>query len=90
MMGERFMRWSRTPTSRLFSAVVFLVLFVLAVAIGDTVYALGWLGLLVATGLMHAAANEAVSRSRTLAYLSTGFYVVGFVLLVTGLVLKFS
>jgi hypothetical protein len=90
MMGEWFMRWSGTPTSRLVSAVVFLVLFGLAVALGDTAYALGWLCLLVATGLMHAAANEAVSRSRTLAYLSTGFYVLGFLLLVTGLVLNFS
>ena len=89
-MGEWFMRWSKTPTSRLVSAVVFLVLFGLAVALGDTAYALGWLCLLVATGLMHAAANEAVSRSRTLAYLSTGFYVLGFLLLVTGLVLNFS
>jgi hypothetical protein len=88
MMRERFIRWSRTPRSRLFSAVVFLVFFVLAAALGDTVYALGWLSLLVATGLTHAA-SEVVSRSRTLAYLSFGFLVLGFLLLVTGLILNF-
>jgi hypothetical protein len=89
MMGERFIRWSRTPRSRLFSAAVFLVFFVLAVALGDTVYALGWLCFLVATGLTHAAAREAAPRSRTLAYLSVGFLVLGLLLLVTGLVLNF-
>jgi hypothetical protein len=89
MMRERFIRWSRTPRSRVFSAVVFLVFFVLAVALGDTVYALGWLCLLVATGLLHAAAGDTASRSRTLAYLSTGLLVLGFLLLVTGLILNF-
>jgi hypothetical protein len=88
MMCERFVRWSRTPRSRLLSAVVFLVFFVLAVALGDTVYALGWLSLLVATGSVHAA-SEVASHSRTLAYLSIGFLVLGVLLLVTGLVLDF-
>ena len=88
MMRERFIRWSRTPRSRLFSAVVFLIFFVLTIAMGDTVYALGWLSLLVSTGLTHAA-SEVAARSRTLAYLSFGFLVLGFLLLVTGLVLDF-
>ena len=88
MMRERFVRWSRTPRSRLLSAVVFLVFFVLAAALGDTVYALGWLSLLVAIGLTHAA-SEVVSRSRTLTYLSISFLVLGVLLLVTGLVLAF-
>jgi hypothetical protein len=86
MMRERFIRWSRTPKSRLFSAVVFLIFFVLTIAMGDTVYALGWLSLLVATGLTHAA-SEVSARSRTLTYLSFGFLVLGFILLVTGLIL---
>jgi apolipoprotein N-acyltransferase len=90
MMRERFIRWSRTPRSRLLSAVVFLILFVLAVALENTVYALGWLCLLVATGLLHAAASDTVSRSGTLSYLSIGFQVLGFLLLVTGLFLNFS
>jgi hypothetical protein len=90
MMRERFVRWSRTPRSRLLSAVVFLVFFVLAVALGNAVYALGWLCLLVATGLLHFAARDTASRSGTLlAYLSIGFQVLGFLLLVTGLVLDF-
>ena len=88
MMRERFIRWSRTPRSRLLSAIVFLVFFVLNVALGNTVYALGWLSLLVGTGLVHAASEE-VSRSGTLAYLSIGFLVLGVLLLVTGLVLDF-
>ena len=54
----------------------------------DAVYALGWLSLLVATGLTHAA-SEVAARSRTLAYLSIGFFVLGILLLVTGLVLDF-
>jgi hypothetical protein len=86
MMRERFIRWSRTPRSRLLSAVVFLVFFVLAVALGNTVYALGWLSLLGGTGLVHAA-SEVASHSRALAYLSIGFQVLGVLLLVTGLVL---
>jgi hypothetical protein len=89
MMRERFIRWSRTPTSRLLSAVVFLVFFMLSVALGNTVYALGWLCLLMATGLLHVAASDTASRSGTLAYLSIGFQVLGFLLLVTGLVLDF-
>jgi hypothetical protein len=89
MMRERFIRWSRTPTSRVLSAVVFLVFFVLAVALGNAVYALGWLCLLVATGLLHVAASDTGSRSGTLTYLSIGFQVLGFLLLVTGLVLDF-
>jgi hypothetical protein len=89
LMRERFIRWSRTPRSRLLSAVVFLVFFVLAVALGNTVYALGWLCLLVATGLLHVAASDTASRSGTLTYLSIGFQVLGFLLLVTGLVLGF-
>jgi hypothetical protein len=89
MMRERFIRWSRTPRSRLLSAVVLLVFFVLAVALGNTVYALGWLCLLVATGLLHVAASDTASRSGKLAYLSIGFQVLGFLLLVTGLVLDF-
>jgi hypothetical protein len=48
------------------------------------VYALGWLSLLVATGSVHAA-SEVASHSRTLAYLSIGFQVLGVLLLVTGL-----
>jgi hypothetical protein len=90
MMRERFIRWSRTPGSRLFSAVVFLIFFVLTIAMGDAVYALGWLCLLVATGLLHLAARDTASRSGTLlAYLTSGFQVLGFLLLVTGLVLDF-
>ncbi len=68
--------------------MVFLVFFVLAAALGGTVYALGWLSLLVATGSVHAA-SEVASHSRTLAYLSIGFQVLGVILLVTGLVLDF-
>src|SRR4051812_10941706 len=90
MMRERFIRWSRTPRSRLLSAVVFLVFFVLAVALGNVLYALGWLCLLVATGLLHVAARDTASRSGTLlVYLTIGFQVLGFLLLVTGLVLDF-
>ena len=90
MMRERFIRWSRTPTSRLLSAVVFLVFFMLSVALGNTVYALGWLCLLMATGLLHVAARDTASRSGTLlASLTIGFQVLGFLLLVTGLVLDF-
>ena len=90
MMRERFIRWSRTPRSRLLSAVIFLVLFVLAVALGNTVLALGWLCLLVATGLLHVAASDtASSRSGALTYLTIGFQVLGFLLLVTALVLGF-
>ncbi len=89
MMRERFIRWSRTPRSRLLSAVVFLVFFVLAVVLGNALFALGWLCLLVATGLLHAAANDTASRSGTLVYLTIGFQVLGFLLLVTGLVLDF-
>ena len=89
MMRERFIRWSRTPRSRLLSAVVFLILFVLAIALGNALYALGWLCLLVATGLLHVAASDTASRSGTLAYLTIGFQVLGFLLLVTGLVLDF-
>jgi hypothetical protein len=94
-LRDRFVRWSRTPRSRLFSAVVFLILFVLALALGNTVYAFGWLSLLVATGLLHAAslthaAREGGARSGPLAYLSIGFLGLGFLLLVTGLVLDFS
>ena len=89
-MRERFIRRSRTPRSRLLSAVVFLVFFVLTVAQDDGVYALGWLSFLVATGLQHAAAaSEVVSPPRTLVYLSSGFLVLGVLLLVTGLVLDF-
>ena len=88
-MRERFIRWSRTPRSRLLSAVVFLIFFVLTVAQGDAVYALGWLSFLVATGLLHAAATEVVSPPRTLVYLSTVFVVVGVLLLFTGLVLNY-
>jgi hypothetical protein len=90
MIRERFIRWSRTPKSRLFSAVVFLIFFVLNVALGNTVYAFGWLSFLVATGLTHAASNEGGARTGPLAYLSIGFLVLGFLLLVTGLVLDFS
>jgi hypothetical protein len=90
MMRERFIRWSRTPKARLLSAVVFLVFFVLNVALGNTLYALGWLCLLVATGLLHVAARDTVSRSGTLAYLAiVGVQVLGFLLLITGLVLDF-
>jgi hypothetical protein len=89
MMRERFIRWSRTPKSRLLSAVIFLVFFVLAVALGNTVSALGWLCLLVGTGLLHVAASDTTSRSGTLTYLSIGFQVLGFLLLVTALVLDF-
>ena len=95
-LRERFIRWSRTPRSRLFSAVVFLIFFVLALALGNTVYAFGWLSLLVATGLQHAdslthaASSEGGARSGPLMYLSIGFLVLGFLLLVTGLVLEFS
>ena len=88
-MRERFVRWSRTPRSRLLSAIVFLVFFVLAVALGNTVLALGWLCLLVATGLLHVAASDTASGSGTLAYLTIGFQALGFLLLVTGLVLDF-
>ena len=88
MMRERFIRWSRTPRSRLFSAAVFLVLFVLAITLGNLLYALGWLSLLAATGSVDAA-SEVASHSRTLAYLSIGFLVLGVLLLVTGLVLDF-
>ena len=88
-MRERFVRWSRTPRSRLLSALVFLVLFVLAVALGNALYALGWLCLLVATGLLQAAAGDTASRWGTLGYLSIGFQVLGFLLLVTGLVLDY-
>ena len=88
-LRERFIRWSRTPRSRLFSAVVFLLFFVLNVALGNTVYAFGWLSFLVATGLTHAA-SKGGARSGPLAYLSIGFLVLGFLLLVTGLVLDFS
>jgi hypothetical protein len=90
-LRERFIRWSRTPRSRLFSAVVFLLFFVLNVALGNTVYAFGWLSFLVATGLTHAASSssEGSAPSGPLAYLSIGFLVLGFVLLVTGLVLDF-
>jgi hypothetical protein len=90
-LRERFMRWSRTPRSRLFSAVVFLIFFVLNVALGNTVYAFGWLSFLVATGLTHAASSSSKGGARTgpLAYLSIGFLALGFVLLVTGLVLDF-
>ncbi len=86
---ERFIKWSRSPRSRLFSAVVFLIFFVLAFALGNTVYAFGWLSLLVATGLTHAASEEA-ARSGLLAYLSIGFSALSVLLLVTGLVLDFS
>jgi hypothetical protein len=89
MMRERFVRWSRTPRARLLSAVVFLVFFVLAVVSGNTLYALGWLCLLVATGLLHVAARDTASRSGTLTYLTIGFQVLGFVLLATGLFLDF-
>jgi hypothetical protein len=89
MMRERFVRWSRTPRARLLSAVVFLVFFVLAVVSGNTLYALGWLCLLVATGLLHVAARDTASRSGTLVYLAIGFQVLGFLLLITGLVLDF-
>jgi hypothetical protein len=85
-MRERFIRWSRTPRSRLFSAVVFLVFFVLSLALGNTVYALGWLSFLMATGLLHTV-SEGDARSRTLTYLYTGFLILGVILLVTGLVL---
>ncbi len=89
MMRERFIRWARTPRSRLLSAVVFLVFFVLTVAQGDAVYALGWLSFLMATGLQHAAASEVVLPPRTLVYLSSDFLVLGVLLLVTGLLLDF-
>jgi hypothetical protein len=89
-LRERFIRWSRTPRSRLFSAVVFLIFFVLAVALGNTVYAFGWLSFLVATGLTHAASSEGGAPSGPLAYLSVGFLVLGAILLVTGLVLDVS
>ncbi len=88
-MRERFIRWSRTPKSRLLSAVIFLVFFVLAVALGNTMSALGWLCLLGGTGLLHVAASDTAPRSGTLAYLSIGFQVLGFLLLVTALVLDF-
>ena len=88
-MRERFIGWSRTTRSRLLSAVIFLVLFVLAVALGNTVLALGWLCLLVATGLLHVAASDTASSSGTLTYLSISFQVLGFLLLVTALVLDF-
>src|SRR5919112_4216442 len=89
MIRERFIRWSRTPRSRLFSAVVFLIFFVLNIALGNTVYAFGWLSFLVATGLTHAA-SKGGARSGPLAYLSIGFFALGVLLLVTGLVLDFS
>ena len=89
MIRERFIRWSKTPRSRLFSAMVFLVLFVLAITLGNLLYALGWLSFLVATGLQHAA-SEGASRTGTLAYLSIGFLVLGVLLLVTGLVRDLS
>ena len=89
MLRERFIRWSRTPRARLLSAVIFLIFFVLTAAQGNTVYALGWLCLLVATGLLHVAASDTASRSGTLTYLSIGFQVLGFLLLGTGLVLDF-
>ncbi len=89
MMRERFIRWSRSPRARLLSAVVFLVLFILAVALGNTLYALGWMCLLMATGQLHVAARDTVSRSGTLSYLAIGFQVLGLLLLVTGLVLDF-
>jgi hypothetical protein len=73
----------------LLSAVIFLILFLLAVALGNTVLALGWLCLLVAAGLLHVAASDTASRSGALTYLSIGFQVLGFLLLVTGLVLDF-
>ncbi len=88
-MRERFIRWSRTPKSRLLSAVIFLVFFVLAVALGNTVLALAWLCLLVATGLLHVAASDTASRSGALTYLSIGFQGLGFILLVTALVRDF-
>ena len=88
MMRERFVRWSRTPRSRVFSAVVFLILLVLAVALGNIVYAFGWLSFLVATGLTHAA-SKGGARSQLLVYLSIGFLALGVLLLVTGLILDF-
>lgn len=87
-MREWFIRWSRTPKSRLLSAVVFLFFFVVTVAQGKLMYALGWLSLLVSTGLTHA--SEGIARSRTLvstlAYVAIGFLVLGVLLLVTLLV----
>jgi hypothetical protein len=89
-LRERFIRWSRTPRSRLFSAGVFLIFLVLNLVLGNAVYAFGWLSLLVATGLTHAASSEGGAPSGPLAYLSIGFLGLGFLLLVAGLVLDFS
>lgn len=89
-MYEWFVRWSMTRRSKLLSAAIFFVFFVLAVAQGHTVSALGWLSFLVGSGLV--LASESITRSRTLvltlSYLAMGFIISGVVLLFAALSLK--
>jgi hypothetical protein len=62
--------------------VIFLALFALALVRGAMINALGYLGFLVG-GALYASGR--IERSRGLAYLALGFFLVGAVLLVIAL-----